>query len=402
MEMIAARPLVELLGGWSGPTSLRSVATNKTWRGNVLVTLFLRGGADGVSVLVPHADDHYHRQRPTLSLGTPKRGGVVDLDGFYGLHPALAPLLPLYRSGQLAGIHAIGSQDRSRSHFEAMATMERGAAADPQSIPSGWLARAVAGSSTQNPSPLRAVAFGPVFPDILRGAAGAVQLDDLSQLRLRGNARHREGLRQRYSRESGPLGQHGRETFQVVDALDRISPTSSRTANGAVYPQSPLGRGFQQAALLIKADVGAQAIALDRHGFDTHFGQGVATGLLANQLDDVAKALAAFAKDLGPELKRTTVLVMTEFGRRVPENSQLGTDHGRAGAWLVLGNQVRGGKVHGKWPGLAPDQLEGPGDLKVTTDYRSVLADAVSRLWPGTDVARLFSGLSPKRTGIFV
>ncbi|MFY7952110.1 MAG: DUF1501 domain-containing protein, partial [Armatimonadaceae bacterium] len=266
MELIFAPALPNLLSTWSGPTSLRGASTSPTWRGNVLLTLFLRGGADGLSVLVPHGDDHYHRQRPTLTLGKPRKGGVLDLDGYFGLHPALAPLLPLYRSGMLAGVHAIGSADQSRSHFEAMATMERGARSDPQSIPSGWLARAVAESRIDNQSPMRAVAFGPVFPDILRGKAGAIQVDDLSELRLRGNAAQQRRLRDRYGKHPDVLGKHGRGTFAVLDALQRVNPADYKPSGGAVYPETPLGRGFKQAAILIKADVGTQAIALDRHG----------------------------------------------------------------------------------------------------------------------------------------
>jgi uncharacterized protein (DUF1501 family) len=187
----------------------------------------------------------------------------------------------------------------------------------------------------------------------------------------------------------------------MLEALGKVDSKSYVPIGGAVYPTSGLGNGLRQAAMLIKADVGTRAIALDRGGFDTHFAQGNATGLLASQLDDVARSLDAFARDLGSELRRTTVLVMTEFGRRVPENSQLGTDHGRAGAWLVLGNRVRGGKVHGRWPGLAPDRLEGPGDLPVTTDYRLVLAECIERIWETGPADTVFPGISRSRPGVF-
>ncbi|MFM7321127.1 MAG: DUF1501 domain-containing protein [Armatimonadota bacterium] len=386
--------------GASYRSALMGATTERAWRGNVLVTLFLRGGADGLSVLVPHGDDGYHRQRPTLSLGTPSRSGVRDIDGFFGLHPALEPLERWFREGRMAGIHAIGSMDRSRSHFEAMATMERGSRSDPQAIPSGWLARAVE-SLPQPGAPLRSVAIGGTFPDILRGAAGAIQLRDLGQLRLRVGSAPAARLRSRFARVAGPLGDHGRDTFAMLEALGRIDPKSYKPSRGALYPTSGLGNGLRDAAILIKADVGTRAIALDRSGFDTHFAQGNATGLLASQLEDVAKSLDAFAKDLGPELDRVTVVVMTEFGRRVPENSQLGTDHGRAGAWLVLGNRVRGGKVHARWPSLAESALEPPGDLPVTTDYRLVLAECLDAVWDTGAADRVFANLPPKRLGVF-
>ena len=354
---------------------------------DILVTIFLRGGMDGLSALIPHADDDYHSARPTLSLGKPRRGGVVDLDGFYGLHPSLAPLEPWFKEGKLAALHAVGSLDETRSHFEAMGTMERGAARDAAEIPSGWLGRTLAATDdSENRSPLRAVAFAPVMPDILRGGTTATAIDSLESLRLEIPASASPGLGAAlaglYSHGDGQIERAGRETLAVLETLKKLDVKSYKPERGAVYPATKLGGGLKQTALLIKADIGLEAAALDRGGWDTHVAQGGSVGYLALQLDDVGKSLAAFAADLGPALDRVTCVVMTEFGRRVAENSGLGTDHGRGSCWFVLGGHLTGsggGKVHAKWPSLAPSKLEGPGDLAVTTDYRDVLAEILTK-----------------------
>ena len=372
---------------WAGSKSALaqvSVDVKKRQDRDVLVTIFLRGGMDGLSALVPHADDEYHKARPTLSMGKPKAGGVVDLDGFYGLHPALSPLESLYKEGKLAGIHAVGSLDQTRSHFEAMGTMERGAAKDPAEIPSGWLGRALAATDdTENRSPLRAVAFAPVMPDILRGGTTATAIDTLESLRLELPQSASKGLEAAltglYAKGDGQVERAGRETLAVLETLKRLHVKDYKPERGAIYPETKLGDGLKQTALLIKADVGLEAAALDRGGWDSHVAQG---GYLSGHFDDVGKSLAAFASDLGPALDRVTCVVMTEFGRRVAENSGLGTDHGRGSCWLVLGGHLQqsgGGKIHGKWPSLDPAKLEDPGDLPVTTDYRDVLAEILTR-----------------------
>jgi uncharacterized protein (DUF1501 family) len=368
---------------WAGRSALGQVSLAKARKDrDVLVTIFLRGGMDGLSAIVPHADDHYHRARPSLSLGMPRPGGVIDLDGFFGLHPSLAPLLPLFREGKLGALHGVGSLDQSRSHFEAMGIMERGAASDPAQIASGWLGRTLAAMDEgKNTSPLRAIAFAPVMPDILRGATTASVLTDLGQLRLdlpdTASKSLPDSLKRLYEKGDDPISRAGRETLGVLDTLKKLDPKSYKPAGGAVYPDSALGNGLRQTALLLKADVGLEAAALDRGGWDTHVAQGTTDGFLASQLDDVARSLAAFAADLGPELARVSCVVMTEFGRRVGENSGLGTDHGRASCWLTLGGPGDG-KVHARWKELKPENLEAPGDVPVTIDYRDILADLLT------------------------
>ena len=230
-------------------------------------------------------------------------------------------------------------------------------------------------------------------------------IQDLAELRLTLPGAAPVDLRQRlvqsYATGTDPLSKAGKEMFRVLETLERLDPKNYKAANGAVYPTSHLGNGLKQTALLIKADVGLEVACLDQTGWDTHVAQGATVGILAENFKDLATSLAAFATDLGPQLDSTTVVVMTEFGRRVPENSGLGTDHGRASAWLVLGGGVQGGKVFAQWPGLKEDQLEGPGDLKVTTDYRNALIEVLKRHGSAEAALKTFPGAQPAPVGLF-
>ena len=352
---------------------------------DILVVVFLRGGADGLNIVVPYAEDAYYRSRPSLAIAAPgKAGGALDLNGFFGLNPALAPLLPHYREGRLAVLHAVGSNDQTRSHFEAMNAMERGLPAAGSGAASGWLARHLLATQGVTTSPLRAVSFGPIMPDSLRGGTEAIAIESLADFRLivpdaekERQAQVVEALRELYRDGKDEMAHAGRETLNVLDTLNKLNPATYVPSNGATYPKSDLGEGLRQVALLIRSGLGLEVAALDKGGWDSHVAQGSTSGWLTSLLEDVGQSIAAFANDLGGEMKRVTLVVMTEFGRRVQENSGLGTDHGRASFMMVLGGGVHGGKVHGAWPGLAPDQLEGPGDLRVTTDYRNVLAEIV-------------------------
>ena len=371
--------------------------------GDTLVSIFLRGGVDGLSLIVPHGDDDYYRLRPTLALARPAdlkasaSDRALDLDGFFGLHPALAPLLPLQRAGQLAIIHACGSGDQTRSHFEAMATMERGVTSEVGPA-SGWLARHLETAPWNNQSPLRAVALGAILPQSLRGASRATTLTTVADLRLVSPFGSEAGFEQRlnslYSHDA--LAEAGQEALSVLKTLDALPADDSHIGH---YPDDDLGAGLHQVALLMKSGLGLEAACLDQGGYDTHVAQGNGTGILASRLQKLASGIAAFAADLGPaRWARTTVVVMSEFGRRAAENSGLGTDHGRAGAMLVLGGHVSGGRVHGVWPGLGAGQLDGPGDLKVTTDYRSVLAEIIETRLLNPNTADIFPGLTPVPT----
>ena len=387
-----------ILSSWLGASGITNVSATPSDR--KLVVLFLRGAMDGASLIVPFGDDEYHNHRRTIGLGTPK-SGLIDLDGFYGLHPAAATLKPWYSKGKLAAIHAIGSMDQTRSHFEAMATMERGAEGQAQELSSGWLARALHATQPATPSPLRAVTFGSLLPDTLRGAPSPSVIRTINDVKLGGSKALRGIIKQLY--EAGDTAAHasGLAALRVLDAMDKVNPDAYVPAAGATYPTSPTGESLRQAALLLKANVGATSVFLDSTGWDSHVTQGTSSGYLAGLFTDLAGALDAFATDIGPMFEKTTIVVMTEFGRRIPENSALGTDHGRAGAWLVLGNGVTGGKVHAEWPGLKTEQLDGPGDLRVTTDYRNVLLE-ISQLVFGQAItsSALFPGLVYKPSGV--
>lgn len=378
---------------------------------DVFVVVFLRGGMDGVNVVVPYAEDSYHSLRPTLGLSPPKDDTkpvidrTLDLDGFFGINPALAPILPLFREGLLGFVHACGSEDRTRSHFEAMNAMERGLATAKGDAANGWLARYLNASDPVRPSPLRAVALTNIMPDSLRGATHATALQSLSDFRLDyGSDELRGGfvdeLRGLYQPGKDEVSEAGRQTIQVLDVLKRLDPAKYVPANGAAYPESDIADALKQVAFLVKTDLGLEVACIDKGGWDTHFGQGRSEGLLTALLGDLSQGLAAFAKDLAGEMKRVTVVAMTEFGRRCYENSTLGTDHGRGSVMTILGGGTIGGKVHGVWPGLRKDQLEEPGDLKVTTDYRSVLSDVLTKRMGFSNLSEVFPGYSMQPTNV--
>ncbi len=431
--------------------------------GDTLVVLFLRGGADGLNIVAPYGDDEYYKLRPTLALGGPNdrktapKSRVVKLDDFFGLHPSLAPLGPLHAEGRLAAIHAIGSDDQSRSHFEAMEAMERGLAQVSGSTSSGWLARHLASTVKEGESPLRAVALSDTMPDSLRGATSATAMTSLADFRLispfesptgaGGVAHHAEGkpkgrlaaigdklnaraekrramqhadphagdrlsafeqtLRNMYgidnAASAGPshavtdsLRSGGTAALAAMDAIKRLDPANYKPAANAKYPAGGVGNAFQQVACLVKGGVGLEIACLEMGGWDTHVAQGADIGWHALRLTELGEALAAFAHDLGPHTSHVTTVVMTEFGRRAQENTGLGTDHGRAGAWLLMGDNIVGGKVHAEWPGLKPRQLDEVGDLRVTTDYRDVLSEIVRHRLKNDKLDQVFPNYTPR------
>jgi len=379
-----------------------------------LISIFLRGGADGLSLVAPVGDDDYYRQRPTLALGSPQHSRIgsptIDLNGYFALHPALAALHPYFQSNQLALIHACGSGDQTRSHFEAMATMERGLYQDERPA-GGWLARHLATSPGNSHSPLRAVAFGGLIPETLRGASDATALESLDQVKLLSpfgpsSMGIEHTLQRMYNSQSTEpaLAEAGRESLSVLNKLRGIDTDHYKPANGAKYPTDDFGRGLSLVACLMKSGVGLEAACLDHGSYDTHVAQGASTGYLAALLTSLSTSLDAFIKDLGPvRWSKTTIVVLSEFGRRLAENSGAGTDHGRGGVMMVLGGQgIAGGKVHGQWPGLAANSLDGPGDLRVTTDYRNVLAEVLKHKFDNTRTADIFPGLQYQPVGVAI
>ncbi len=282
-----------------------------------------------------------------------------------------------------------------------MNVMERGLAADTRSSMGGWLARYLKATEGDGDSPMRAVALTSVLPDSLLGATHAVNFANLDEYKLDAPLDVRHDLAKMYSKGNDAVSRAGTDTLNVLRKLERLNPQSYKPNGNANYPDTELGNGFKQVAMLIKNDVGLEVACLDRGGWDTHVAQGAGTGLLASQLDDVAKSMAAFATDMGTEMNRVTVVAMTEFGRRAAENTGLGTDHGRGSCMFLLGGGVKGGKVYGDWPGLKTEQLEGPGDLRVTTDYRDVLAELLASRTGIDQSANIFLGHSAQSTGVF-
>ncbi len=384
--------LVALVGA---PRFLVRTAAAAAPRGKILVAIFQRGAVDGLAMVPPYGDPGYAGARPSIGLLPPRRGDGTrarDLDGLFALHPALTPLLPLWDNRSLAIVHACGSPDTTRSHFDAQDYMESGTPG-VKSTPDGWLARAV-GAQPEPAAPFRAVAIGPVLPRTLQGDAGALAIRSIDRFDVRapGEPGVVRGFESLYAQGvSDLLGGAGRETFEAVALLRRTGAARLPAANGAEYPRSPFGSALRQIAQLVRADVGLEVAFTDVQGWDTHVAQGAEQGQLALRLRDFAGALAAFARDLGDRLADVVVLTMSEFGRTVAENGNRGTDHGHATALLVLGGPVRGGHVYGPWPGLARERRFEARDLAVTTDFRALFAE-VATAHLGAPAAPLFPG----------
>ena len=378
-------------------------------RGDVLICVFLRGAADALNMVVPHGEARYYDLRPTLAIPRPDdrrakaTGRALDLDGFFGLHPALAPLMPAWRAGHLALVHACGAPDESRSHFQAMELMERGIG-EATGPASGWIGRHLATLDNGNSSPLRAIGLGSQVPRALQGAVPAAALRSITDFHLGGDpratARFRATLAALYGGGDSALDAKGRETLDLLDTLDTLDPVAYRPAHGARYPQSDFGLGLRQVAMLVKAEVGLEVACLDLGGWDTHIAQGGVEGQLAALLRDLATGLAALYDDLRDHADRLLVVTLSEFGRRAGENGGQGTDHGHGGAMLLIGGGVIGGRVRGRWPGLAAEQLVGPGDLAVTTDYRDILGELVRQRLGNARLDRVFPGYVPTFQGL--
>ncbi|MDQ2889205.1 MAG: DUF1501 domain-containing protein [Gemmatimonadota bacterium] len=365
-------------------------------KGKTLVCLFQRGAADGLNVVVPHGEKAYYDMRPTIAVARPGQpAGAIDLDGFFGLHPSLAPLKPLWDQKLLAPIHAVGSPSTSRSHFDAQDFMETGTP-DVKGTSDGWLNRllAVEGTCQQCQAvPFRAIAMTPQTPRILEGPSETIAMNSLGEFSVRATGTEVERLEALYRTGSADLVHGaGQEMFDAVKMLHSANPQQYAPRNNAQYPKSQFGQRLMQIAQLIKSNVGLEVAFADVGGWDTHVNQGSGTGQLAGRLDDFAKTLAAFTQDLGDQMNDVLVLTMSEFGRTAHENGNRGTDHGHATAFFVLGGGVKGGKVYGKWPGLAPEQLNEGRDLKLTTDFRTVFSEVAVKHLGATRVEKIFPG----------
>jgi uncharacterized protein (DUF1501 family) len=369
-------------------------------KGKVLICLFQRGAADALNIVVPHGERAYYGMRPSIAILQPSRsaaGGAIDLDGFFGLHPALAPLKPLYDRKLLAPIHAVGSPSTTRSHFDAQDYMETGTP-DNKGTPDGWLNRYLAVKGTCDEcklTPFRAVALTQQTPRIMEGASEVVAMNSLDEFTVRAAGSQADRLEALYRTGSADLVHGtGSEMFDAVKMLKAANPQKYLPRNGAEYPRSQFGQRLMQIAQLIKADVGMEIAFADVGGWDTHVNQGSTSGQLAGRLDDFSQSIAAMVTDLGDRMGDVVILTMSEFGRMARENGNRGTDHGHAGALFVIGGDVKGGKVHGKWPGLADEQLYEGRDLALTTDFRSVFSEVTARHLGATKLDKIFPGFN--------
>jgi len=374
-------------------------------KGKVLICLFQRGAADGLNVIVPHGEKAYYSMRPSIAIPQPSSsvtGGAIDLDGFFGLHPSLAPFKQLYDRKLLAPVHAVGSPSTTRSHFDAQDYMETGTP-DVKGTTDGWLNRYLAVKGTcdeckladAHSNPFRAVSLTPQTPRILEGPQQTVAMDSLGEFTVRATGSSAERLEALYRTGSADLVHGtGTEMFDAVKMLKSANPQKYLPRNGANYPRSQFGQRLLAIAQLVKSNVGLEVAFADIGGWDTHVNQGGATGQLAGRLDDFAQSIAALVTDLGDKMGDVVILTMSEFGRMARENGNRGTDHGHAGALFVIGGNVKGGKVYGKWPGLEQEQLYEGRDLALTTDFRSVFSEVASDHLGANKLDTIFPGFA--------
>lgn len=379
-----------------------------TPRGDVLVSVFLRGGADALNMVVPYAEDAYYDARPRLAIPRPDATGsdpkTIDLDGFFGIHPALAPLLPIFQQGDLSVVHATGSPHETRSHFEAMDFMERGTPGG-YDLGTGWIGRHLATLDTGNNSPVRAVGWGTAVQAALRGVISPVAIQSIVDFHLNGDQRVAAdmlaSLNRLYALDSESLYDAAQATQSALDVVASVGYENYRPANGATYPTTDFALALRQTAALIRADVGLEAACVDLGGWDTHVMQGGAEGNHARLLTELAEGLAAFHTDLGETMKRVTLVVMSEFGRRLRENGGRGTDHGHGGVMFVMSGSLARGPVVAEWIGLEPDALDRGEDLAITTDYRAVLSEILDQRLNNPLTADVFPDYTPLPVNLF-
>jgi uncharacterized protein (DUF1501 family) len=366
-------------------------------RKKILVAIFQRGAVDGLNVVVPHGESRYYEMRPTIAIPKPGSGenAAIDLDGFFGLHPSLSSLKPMFQANRLAVVHAVGSPDPTRSHFDAQDYMESGTPGR-KATGDGWMNRAL--PPERQKSPVRAVSFTPDVPRALRGRNEAVAIANLNDFQVRDP----RGAATFESMYAGTLDKvlngTGRETFEAVKLMQSIQKQGYTPSGGAQYPNGRLGQSLKQIAQLIKSDVGLEVAFTDAGGWDTHVNEAPQLTRLLREFGD---ALAAFYQDLGDHMADVSVVTMSEFGRTARENGNRGTDHGHANVMFAFGGDIQGGKIYGDWPGLADEQLYENRDLNLTTDFRDVLGELVTRHLGNRQLGSVFPGYEePKFRGL--
>ncbi len=388
----------------TAPSFLQRVALAETrerlggGKRKTLIAIFQRGAVDGLNMVAPYGERSYYDLRPAIAIAQPKAGNaeaLLNLDGFFGLHPSLAPFKPLWDSQRLAIVHAAGSPANTRSHFDAQDYMESGTP-DVKSTSDGWLNRYLQTKADPQKTLIRAVSFTQNMPRVLQGKAQALAISNLSDFTIRAgrsSASVQGGFEAIYGQTvNDVLVGTGKETFAAVNYLKEVNPAQYKPEHGAQYPRTPFGNSLLQIAQLIKAGVGLEIAFTDMGGWDTHVNEGGARGQLGNLLQQFSSAIAALYLDLGQRMDDVVILTMSEFGRTAKENGNRGTDHGHANAMFVLGNGVRGGKVYGQWPGLKSDQLNEGRDLALTTDFRDVFGEIANRHLGVSNVQPVFPG----------
>jgi len=366
-------------------------------RRKTLIAIFQRGAVDGLNVVVPYGEHGYYDLRPNIAIPKPDGGAesAINLDGYFGLHPSLQSFKPLWDSKRLAIVHASGSPDSTRSHFDAQDYMES-ATPGVKSTQDGWLNRYLQSKADSQKSLFRAVSMTQNMPRAMQGKAPALAISNLADFSIRAgqsSAAVQGGFEAIYDQTvNDTLHGTGKETFEAINYLKQVNPSQYKAENGANYPRTPFGNSLLQIAQLLKAGVGLEVAFTDIGGWDTHVNEGNQQGQLSNLLRQFSSAIAALHTDLGSRMDDVVILTMSEFGRTARENGNRGTDHGPANALFVVGNSVRGGKVYGDWPGLKSDQLYEGRDLALTTDFRDVFAEIATKHLGTTNLKTVFPG----------
>ncbi len=387
---------IALVGMGAVPSFLARAAAAVSSRGKQLVVIFQRGAADGLNIVVPHGEKDYYSLRPTIAIPRPKKGeeqAALDLDGAFGFHPVLQPFKQLYDEKLLAVVHAAGSPDSTRSHFDAQDFMESGTPG-LKSTADGWLNRYLQSAPAEKPSAFRGVSLTSQLPRILQGTAPALAIPNVSRFGIEAG-RYTDtvqgGLESLYAASGDKLlTPTAKETFEAVELLKRVNPAQYSPANGANYPPGPFGQTMLQVAQLIKSNIGVEIVFVEVGGWDHHVNEGGAQGQLANLLRQFGGAVSALVRDLGDRMADTVIVTLSEFGRTASENGNRGTDHGHANALFVLGGPVAGGRMYGQWPGLDRGQLFEGRDLALTTDFRDVLAEVLVHHLGANDLKSVF------------
>lgn len=372
-------------------------AVDKTGRRKTLIAIFQRGAVDGLNMVIPFSESAYYDLRPNIAIAKPNGSAeaAINLDGFFALHPSMQSFKSLWDSKRLAIVHASGSPDSTRSHFDAQDYMESGTPG-VKSTRDGWLNRYLQAKADPQKSLFRAVSMTQQMPRAMQGRAPALAISNLADFRIRAgqtSASVQGGFEEIYDQAvNDTLHGTGKETFEAINYLKQVNPAQYKPENGANYPVNGFGNALRQTAQLIKAGVGLEVAFTDVGGWDTHVNEGNQQGQLSNLLRNFSNAIAALYTDLGQRMDDVVILTMSEFGRTVRENGNRGTDHGHANAMFVLGNSVRGGKVYGEWPGLKSHQLYEGRDLALTTDFRDVFGEIAQKHLGAKNLDSVFPG----------